>query len=215
MDECSSTTGSRHSRHSRSSRVFQGKHFTRSSISAGVTEKARIAELEIEQSMLHEKQALQMQKDKLRVEMEHGKPALDKLRVEMELAKARAREKILAANEARDKLDVPETRNQVPKEANSADPKKQAREKETDHKARTKDASMPAHSQLCPTSGSGVPAQSPAHSALNSKAAPFVPESTVDSVQHVSGIPGQLCLTSSNVLPEQRPANAALNSSAP
>ncbi len=33
-----------------------------------------------------------------------------KLRVEMELAKARAREKILAADEACDKLDVPETR---------------------------------------------------------------------------------------------------------
>ena len=34
--------------------------------------------------MLHEKRALQMQKDKLRVEMEHGKQALDKLHVEME-----------------------------------------------------------------------------------------------------------------------------------
>ncbi len=110
LEEYSSATGSRHSHRSCLSRVSQGRRSTRSSISARIKEKARIAELEIEQSMLHEKQALQMQKDKLRVEMEHGKQALDKLRVEMELAKARARQKILAADEARDKLNVPETR---------------------------------------------------------------------------------------------------------
>ncbi len=62
----------------------------------------------------------------------------------------------------------------------------QAREKETDHKAQTQYATMPAYSQLCPTSGSGVPAQSAAHSALNSNTAPFVPVPAVESVQHLN-----------------------------
>ncbi len=74
---------------------------------------------------------------------------------------------------------------------------------------------MPAHSQLCPTSGTGVPAQSAAHSALNSNAAQFVSVSTVESVQHVRGVPGQFCATSSSVLPDKSSANAALNSGAP
>jgi len=82
-DNCDSASRlSKHSHKSRSSRLSKS---SQSGVSAKAKEKARIAELMIEKDMLRKRQNLQIQKDKLKLDME--------------IAKAKAREEIYSADD--------------------------------------------------------------------------------------------------------------------
>jgi hypothetical protein len=92
-DKLSSASWISGSQKSYKSRHSQSTKSTRSSVSARAREKAKIAELEIEKSLLKRKQDIKLQEDELRIEAE--------------LAKAKAREKIFGEdeNEPVNKLD--------------------------------------------------------------------------------------------------------------
>ena len=91
-DQCDGASGmsrssrsSRYSRRSRQSRSSRSSRSSQSSSSALTLAKARIAELNIEKEMLPKQQQLKFQEDKFRLDMK--------------IAKAKAREKVLAANQ--------------------------------------------------------------------------------------------------------------------
>ena len=81
----SSRPNSSRSRRSMQSSISRSNRTMRSSISARAREKVKIAELEIEKSLLKRKQEIELQKDQLRLESK--------------LAKARAKEKIFAEDQ--------------------------------------------------------------------------------------------------------------------
>ena len=85
-DQTDSATVHSHGSRSRRSVTSRSSRSANSSISASAREKARIAELEVEKSLLHKKQDI--------------KYLEDNLRLESEIAKAKAREKIFAQEES-------------------------------------------------------------------------------------------------------------------
>ena len=184
-----SSYSSRHSRHSKG--TSRSSHSGRSSVSARAKEKAKIAELTIEQSILMQKCQLKMQEDKLRLDAE--------------IAKARARERIYAEEQAEQR----EIRPQQDIKA-AQDPDRTPSHGGSDMTERFRQVPNPATEVIGDPDGSHMTPTSnqfqlPVLSSLNHQAAPFIPQMPTlqcNAADSQSGLATSNALLSALTLPQ-------------